>query len=106
MCDHKPTPAGQEPDHGDGVKIYRHEFDGLIIRTHRTVRSTPAGWVWAVYTPDMSTQLAQGYQSTQRDALSEAAHRVTGRCGFTPAHRGDRPAVESSSDYTGKRVAA
>jgi len=90
MCNHKPSPIGQEQDHGDGVKIYRHSFDGLILRTHRTVRTSPAGWVWAVYTADMSTQLALGFKSTQRDALSEAAHRVSGQCGFTPKHRGER----------------
>jgi hypothetical protein len=43
------TPAGREPDRGDGVTVYRHTVNGFTVRTHRTVRTTPAGWVYGVY---------------------------------------------------------
>lgn len=70
------VPAGREPDHGDGVTIYRHTLDGFTIRTHRTVRTSPAGWVYGVH--DETGQYAYGYAPTQRAALDAAVEYVTG----------------------------
>ena len=68
---------GKEPDHGDGVAIYRHEHNGFLVRTHRTVRTSPAGWVYAVYDgthdDDDGDQYTVGYAPTQRAALAIAA---------------------------------
>lgn len=102
MCDYKPTPLGQESDHGDGVKIYRHLFAGLVIRTHRTVRTSPAGWVWSV---ELSgKQVTFGYAPTQRQALGEAAHRMSGQCGYAPRHyaEGFSGKAYEPTDYTGR----
>lgn len=86
----KATLAGREADRGDGVTIYRHIVDGVLIRTHRTVRVSPAGWVYGVYDgpanspdDDYGSQYTYGYAPTQREALQEASHYVIGRCGVT-----------------------
>lgn len=86
----KAAPAGRESDRGDGVTIYRHTVEGFLIRTHRTVRVSPAGWVYGVYDPgagrgddDYGTQYTYGYEPTQREALRAASHYVIGRCGVT-----------------------
>lgn len=68
--------AGREPDYGDGVTIYRHTFDGFLIRTHRTVRTTPAGWVYGIH--DDAGQYVVGYASTQTDALAAAVAYIRG----------------------------
>lgn len=102
-CGCPPFVLESKTDYGDGVPIYRHMFDGVAIHTHRTTNTSPAGWVWAVYTLG-GPQLAWGYASTRRKALETAAHRVTGRCGYVPRHRGARPAVESPADYVGRRA--
>lgn len=69
-----PKAAGREADHGDGVTIYRHTLDGFLIRTHRTVRVSPAGWVYGVH--DETGQYTYGYASTQREALERAASYI------------------------------
>lgn len=74
----KATAIGRE-DHGDGVTIYRHEVDGFLIRTHRTVRVSPAGWVYGVY-DSAGGQYTYGYAPTQREALRAASHYVIARC--------------------------
>lgn len=75
-----PTPApaycGKLPDAGDGVTIYVHGLHGFAIHTHRTVRTTPAGWVWGVY--DETGQYAYGYAGTRGDAVTDAADYITG----------------------------
>jgi hypothetical protein len=78
MCQINPTPAGREPDHGDGIIIYRHTYRGFTLRTHRTVRTTPVGWVYGVH--DEHGQYTYGYKPTQREALDAAAHYVHGVC--------------------------
>lgn len=81
----KPTAAGRAPDYGDGVTIYRHTLRGFTIHTHRTVRVSPAGWVYGVYdgvnaAGDAIGQYTYGYASTQRDALRDASHYVIAPC--------------------------
>lgn len=71
-----PKAAGREPDHGDGVTIYRHTLAGFTIRTHRTVRSTPAGWVYGIHDDD--GQHTYGYADTQSGALNAAAIDILG----------------------------
>lgn len=89
MCNYTPRPLGKEPpvEGWEHLPVYRHSFEGVVIRTHRTHRVSPAGWVWAVILSDK--QVAQGYAATQRAALNEAAHRMSGPCGYTPKHRSD-----------------
>lgn len=106
MCEYRPTPLGKEPpvEGWEHLPVYRHMFDGLVIRTHRTHRVSPAGWVWAVLIND--TQVAMGYQPTQRLALNEAAHRMSGQCGYVPRHRAEgfsRKTFEPT-EYMGRRV--
>ena len=79
MCNTMPTAAGREPDYGDGVTIYRHTYDGFVIRTHRTVRVSPAGWVFGVY-DESGAQYTYGYTTTQREALSTGVHYIMGVC--------------------------
>lgn len=91
MCElwSKGTPAGREADRGDGVTIYRHTLEGFLIRTHRTVRVSPAGWVFGVYDPgtvgddNYGAQYTYGYASTQSDALRQATHYILCRNGVT-----------------------
>lgn len=84
------------------LPVYRHEFEGVVIRTHRTHRVSPAGWVWAVLLNDK--QVAQGYADTQRMALSEAAHRISGPCGYAPRHRAEGFSSKACepTDYAGR----
>lgn len=107
MCNYKPRPLGKEdPVEGwEHLPVYRHEFEGLVIRTHRTYRVSPAGWVWEVLIND--TQVVQGYAPTQRDALNEAAHRMSGQCGYVPSHRAEGYSSKTftPTDYVGRRVA-
>ena len=63
---------GKERKLGDDVVIYRHEHNGHVVRTHRTVRTSPAGWVWTVYNAQTYRRVNQGYASTQRQALWDA----------------------------------
>jgi len=51
-------PAEVVTTHGDGIVIYNHEHNGHLVRTHRTVRTSPAGWVWAVH-DEHGNQIAQ-----------------------------------------------
>jgi hypothetical protein len=79
------TPAGREPDRGDGVTVYRHTVNGFTVRTHRTVRTTPAGWVYGVYdhTAAYDAAAAQytcGYAPTKGAALRAASHYVVAGC--------------------------
>lgn len=60
-------------DHGDGVTVHEHGVAGAVITTHRTVRTSPAGWVWRVTRGDW-TEL--GYVRTQREALAVAVGRL------------------------------
>jgi hypothetical protein len=59
--------------HGDGVTIHEHGIGGAIIRTHRTHRVSPAGWVYRIARGDWSEA---GYTRTQREALEVAAGRL------------------------------
>ena len=89
MCTKQLQALGKEPpvDGWEDLPVYRHAFDGVVIRTHRTYRTSPAGWVWAIIIGDR--QQTMGYAPTQRQALQEAAHRISGQCGYVPRHRAD-----------------
>jgi hypothetical protein len=81
VCTLTPAYCGKLPDPGDGTRIYVHGFHGFAIHTHRTVRTSPAGWVFGVY--DENGQYTYGYEPTQRQALQTAAHFIAGPCSPT-----------------------
>lgn len=104
MCTKQVQSLGKEApvDGWEDFPIYRHAFDGVVIRTHRTYRTSPAGWVWAVIIGDR--QQVTGYAPTQRQALQEAAHRISGQCGYVPRHRADGFSADAhrETDYAGR----
>lgn len=53
-----------------GLVLTDHGIAGAVIRTHRTWRTSPAGWVYRVRFGDWESV---GYERTQRDALYAAA---------------------------------
>lgn len=57
----------------DGITIHEHGIGGAIIKTHRTHRVSPAGWVYSVRRGDWSEV---GYVNTQREALAVAVGRL------------------------------
>lgn len=59
--------------HGDGVTIHYHGISGAIIKTHKTYRVSPAGWVYSVTRGDWSTW---GYVRTQREGLMVAVGKL------------------------------
>lgn len=69
----QPHYLGRErPEPGD-VVIHEHGIAGAIIRTHRTYRTSPAGWVYQVRHGDWCEV---GYTQTQREALAVAVGRL------------------------------
>ena len=100
MCEKRVQPLGKEApvDGWEFLPVYRHAFEGVVIRTHRTHRTSPAGWVWAVVMQDR--QQVMGYAPTQRQALQEAAHRVSGQCGYTPRHRAEGFSAKAYEETT------
>lgn len=69
----EPHYIGRErPEPGD-VVIHEHGIAGAIIRTHRTVRTSPAGWVYQIRRGDWCEV---GYTRTQREALQVAVGRL------------------------------
>lgn len=64
--------AGFTVLHAEPVPVYLmgDERDG--IRVHRTYRSSPAGWVWAVYSNGAQTDL--GYVDTATNAVAAAQY--------------------------------
>lgn len=104
MCTKEVRSLGKEaPVEGwEHLPVYLHLFDGVIIRTHRTYRTSPAGWVWGVHID--GRQQVMGYAPTQKQALQEAAHRVSGVCGYVPRHRdaGFRASAYEPTDYVGR----
>lgn len=59
--------------HGDGVTIHEHGISGAIIKTHRTHRVSPAGWVYSIVRGDWSEW---GYVRTQREGLQVAVGKL------------------------------
>ena len=57
----------------EGIAIHEHGVAGAVIRTHRTYRTSPAGWVYSVTRGDWSTV---GYTRTQREALEVAVGQL------------------------------
>lgn len=57
----------------DGITIHEHGIAGAIIKTHRTYRTSPAGWVYQVRRGDW--QLV-GYTRSQREALAVAVGQL------------------------------
>lgn len=60
-----------EPAHG--IVIHEHGIAGAIIKTHRTHRVSPAGWVYNIQRGDWCEV---GYTRTQREALAVAVGKL------------------------------
>lgn len=106
MCEYTFGPRTKEsacPQYGDDLPIYRHLWieGGCILRTHRTVRVSPAGWCVAVVLNGGSHFL--GYADTQKKALQMGAHMLSGPCGYAPRHReeGFRAKASEPTEYVG-----
>lgn len=56
-----------------GITIHEHGIAGAIIKTHRTYRVSPAGWVYNIRRGDWSQV---GYTRTQREALAVAVNQL------------------------------
>lgn len=57
----------------DGITIHEHGVAGAIIKTHRTYRTSPAGWVYQVRRGDWCEV---GYTRRQSEALEVAVGRL------------------------------
>lgn len=64
----EPHRLSRKPDVWVGT-IHEHGIAGAVITTHRTYRTSPAGWVYRVTRGDWSEL---GYTQTQREALQVA----------------------------------
>jgi len=63
----------RETDSDWGITFHEHGIAGAIIRTHKTHRVSPAGWVYSIARGDWSEM---GYTRTQREALEVAVGRL------------------------------
>jgi hypothetical protein len=68
-----PRPVKREDPDGSGITIHTHNLAGAEVRTHRTYRVSPAGWVYAV---TFGTWHTMGYARTQRESLEVAAGQL------------------------------
>lgn len=68
----EPHYIGREKIDGFPV-VHEHGIAGAVIRTHRTYRSSPAGWVYQLRRGDWCEV---GYTGTQREALGVAVGRL------------------------------
>lgn len=59
--------------YGDGVTVHEHGIAGAVITTHRTYRTSPAGWVWRVTRGHWTDY---GYVSRQSEALAVAVGKL------------------------------
>jgi hypothetical protein len=69
----EPHRLGRFKSDPEGLTIHEHGIAGAVIRTHRTHRVSPAGWVYQVRRGDWCEV---GYTRTQREALAVAAGRL------------------------------
>lgn len=69
----EPHYIGRERPEPDDVVIHEHGIGGAIIKTHRTVRTSPAGWVYQIR---RGSWCEVGYTRTQREALAVAVGRL------------------------------
>lgn len=69
----EPHFLSREKDPDWGITIHEHGVAGAIIKTHRTHRVSPAGWVYNIRRGDWSEV---GYTTTQREALAVAVGRL------------------------------
>ena len=63
----------REKDADWGLTIHEHGIAGAVIKTHRTYRTSPAGWVYNITRGDWCEV---GYTRTQREALRVAVGRL------------------------------
>ena len=63
----------RETDADWGLTIHEHGIAGAVIKTHRTYRTSPAGWVYNITRGDWCEV---GYTRTQREALRVAVGRL------------------------------
>lgn len=68
-----PHPLSRETDPDWGITIHEHGISGAVIRTHKTHRTSPAGWVYSIRRGEWSEV---GYTRTQREALQVAVGRL------------------------------
>lgn len=69
----EPHRLSRETDPDWGTVMHEHGIAGAVILTHRTYRSSPAGWVYRITRGDWSEW---GYTQTQREALAVAVGRL------------------------------
>lgn len=69
----EPHRLGRETEPAHGITIHEHGIAGAVIRTHRTHRVSPAGWVYSIVRGEWREVV---YTRTQREALAVAVGRL------------------------------
>lgn len=69
----EPHRLSRQADPGGHVTIHEHGIAGAVIKTHRTHRVSPAGWVYNIA---FGEWCEVGYTRTQREALQVAVGRL------------------------------